>query len=188
MSSTSIMDRRKVTAARRFRPRRPDSLTISAQSDGDLGPDVAPRPTDLFLEATTPEGQPAVWFSDDWWLNALKRWKDHTLTIHILYTPAALTHEVVEHELAMVRRLKVPWRLIGHCYLSDIANPVTLHHLACSHYDEIRIIDADRPKTPSFAVTPARMTLTELIAAFREIQAAEQTALPLLTRRPNPDR
>ncbi len=187
MSTTSLKDRRKLAAARRYRPSGAEVIVFPADGEGDHGPEIMPRPTDLQLEVTYATGDLVTWFCDDWWLESLRRWKDYPLTIHIQRTPEALLHETVLYELEMVRRLAVPWRLIGHCYLSDVGHPLLLPRVATSQYDEIRIIDANRPATDEFAVHAAKLSLSEVFARLRDIQATEQVSRPLFTRAPDPD-
>lgn len=187
MGTASLMERRKVAAARRHRPAGTQVRVFPADGDGAHGPDTAPRPTDLHLETTYEDGLAVTWFDDNWWLETLRRWKDSPLTIHIQRTPDALLHPIVVHELEMVRRLVVPWRLVGHCYLSDIGHPLLLPRVAVSEYDEIRIIDTERPHTGDFEALPAKMALPEVFQRVRDIQAAEQVSRPLLTRAPDPD-
>lgn len=187
MSAPSLMERRKVAAARRRRPSGTQIREFPASGEGSHGPETAPRPTDLHLETTYEDGRVVSWFNDNWWLETLRRWKDRALTIHIQRTPDALLHSMMAYELEMVRRLEVPWRLVGHCYLSDIGHPLLLPRVAVSQYDEIRIINADRPSTADFEVRPPKLTLQEVFDRVREIQAAEQVSQPLLTRAPDPD-
>lgn len=187
MSTTSLTDRRKVTAARRHRPSGAEVKVFTADGDGAHGPQIAPRPTDLQIEATCANGALVTWFEDNWWLETLRRWKDSALTIHIQRTPDALLNEMVLYELDMLRRLGVPWRLVGHCYLSDIGHPLLLPRVAMSQYDEIRVIDANRPATDEFEVPATKLTLEEVFARVVEIQTAEQVSRPLLTRAADPD-
>lgn len=187
MSTTSLTDRRKVTAARRHRPAGAEARVFAADGDGAHGPQIAPRPTDLHIEATCANGALVTWFDDNWWLETLRRWKDCALTIHIQRAPDALLNETVLYELDMLRRLGVPWRLVGHCHLSDIGHPLLLSRVATSQYDEIRVIDANRPSTDEFEAHAAKLTLAEVFARVREIQTAEQVSRPLLTRAPDPN-
>ena len=187
MSATSLMERRKVTAARRHRPSGPQVRVFPANGEGSHGPDTAPTPSDLHLEVSYEDGRVVTWFDDNWWLETLRRWKDRPLNIHIQRTPDALLNPMVTHELGMVRRLMTPWRLVGHCYLSDIGHPLLLPRVATSQYEEIRIIDADRPCANEFETRPSKLTLREVFDRVRQIQAEEGVGHPLLTRAPDPD-
>ncbi len=186
MEVQSIAERRKVAVGRRRQPVGLRTVEFPAFGDGCHGPEIGPYPDELRLESTCDEGQIADWFDDNWWLETLRRWKDCVLTIHLLPTPDALLHPIVTHELEMVRRLQSPWRLIGHAYLSDIAHPLIVPRVAVSHYDEVRIIDRDRPVTDAFAPRPAKLTLAELMAQVHEIQSTEKLSSPLLTQAPVP--
>ncbi|NOS99612.1 MAG: hypothetical protein HOP29_03190, partial [Phycisphaerales bacterium] len=137
MNTPTLLERRRLTTARRHRPSGPTAMVFRAGDGGVHGPDKPPRPTDVHLETTYPDGTLVEWFNDNWWLESIRRWKDRPLTLHIQRTPAALLHEDVAYELEMVRRMETPWRLVGHCYLSDIARPDGIRRLAVNHYDEI---------------------------------------------------
>lgn len=187
MSAPSLMERRKVTAARRHGPSGPQTRLFPADGEGSHGPDTAPRPSDLHLEVTYEDGRVVTWFDDNWWLETLRRWKDCPLTIHVQRTRDALLSPMVTHELEMVRRLMTPWRLVGHCYLSDIGHPLLLPRVATSQYDEIRIIDADRPSTDECETRSPKLTLQEVFDRVRQIQTEEGVSHPLLTRAPDPD-
>jgi len=184
METPPLMERRKAAAARRRKPRRPQVREFAATGDGDHGPDTVPYPTELRLETTYDDGRIATWFDDTWWLETLRRWKDRSLTIHVLPTPEALLHPIVLHQLEMIRRMLTPWRVIGHCYLPEIAQPILMPRLAINQYDEVRIIDAQRPETEERDVRPARMTLDEVFERVRVIQIEQQADRPLLTRAP----
>lgn len=186
MQVESITERRKVALARRRQPMGVRTVEFPACGDGSHGPELGPYPDEMRVEATYEDGQIVTWFDDNWWLETLRRWKDHTLTIHLLPTPDALLHPVVTHELEMVRRLQTPWRLIGYAYRSDIGQRSVIRDAAVSRYDEIRVIDQDRPSTDSFAVRPAKFGLAEIFEQVRQAQAAERVSSPTLTRAPLP--
>ena len=86
----------------------------------------------------------------------------------------------------MLRRLQTPWRIIGHCYLSDIGHALLLPRVAVTHYDEIHVMDGDRPESKAFNLRPPKLTCEEVFDRVREIQAAEEVSRPLLTRAPAP--
>ncbi len=184
MEVRTLADQRKVAVARRRPAGRFQLLEVPADGDGDHGPVEGPFPDELRLELTTPVGQLVNWFDDAWWLETLRRWKDKTLAIHVLPSPDALFHPCVLHELEMVRRVQAPWKLIGHCYRSDVAHPMLVQRLAINPYDDIRIIDADRPATDAYEVRPSRMSFVELYEQVRTTQSAERSDGPLLTRAP----
>ena len=186
MQVESITERRKVAVARRHQPTGVHTVEFPACDDGIHGPELGAYPDELRLEATHQDGKIVDWFDDNWWLETLRRWKDRTLTIHLLPTPDALLHPQVTHELEMVRRLNTPWRLIGYAYLSDIGHKSVICDVAASRFDEIRVIDQQRPSTDAFAVRPATLELADVFEEFRHIQASEQVSGPILTRAPLP--
>ncbi len=186
MEVSSLAERRMVATARRRQPGGIHVVEFPATGEGSHGPNQGPHPEELRLETTYDNGQISVWFDDNWWLETLRRWKDCSLAIHILPTPDALLHPIVQYELEMVRRLQTPWRLIGHCCLSDIGHPLLMPRVAVNPYDEIRIIDRERSSTDSYEAHPAKLTLDEVFERVRTIQSAERVSAPLLTRAPEP--
>ena len=187
MAASTLMDRRKVTTARRHRPSSVDVRVLTADGDGALGPEIAPTPSEVHLEVTYNDGQVVTWFDDNWWLEILRRWKDRPLTIHFKPTPDALLHSFLIHELEMVRRLMVPWRLVGHCYLSDIGHPLLMSRVAVNPYDEIRIIDMERPSSDEFETKPSNVRFEDVISRVHEIQHRERIGRPIITRAPDPN-
>ncbi len=186
MQVQSLADQRRVAGTRRRRPTGIHMIEFPAMGDGSHGPKTGPFPEELRLETTYENGQIASWFDDNWWLETLHRWKDRPLTIHILPTPEALLHTIVLHELEMVRRLQISWKLIGHCYLSDVAHPQLVTRAAVNQYDEIRIIDEHRTPSESYEVRPAKLTIAEVFEQIKTIQASEKVSAPLMTRSPAP--
>lgn len=184
MEASTLLERRKVAAARRRRPAPANVRVFRAAGEGEHGPESDIHPTELRLEVTFPDGRLAVWFDDQWWMETLRRWKDQALTIHLLPTPDAVLHPVVLHELEMVRRLQTPWTVVGHCHLSDVGHPLLMPRLAVSPYDEIRIVDAQRPAAEGYESQSAGLSLAEVFDGVREIQAGHHVAKPLLTRSP----
>ena len=186
MKVESLADRRRVASSRRRRPAGIHVLEFLAMGDGAHGPNTGPFPEELRLEATYENGQISSWFDDHWWLETLQRWKSRPLTIHILPSPEALLHPIVLHELEMVRRMGIAWKLIGHCYLSDIAHAQMIERAAVNQYDEIRMIDEDRASSESYDVRPAQLTTAELFEEIKTIQSMEKVSAPLMTRAPVP--
>lgn len=175
---------RQVATARRRPPSGTKTIHIKADSDGDITDELGLYPTDIKLEATLEDGQIAQWFSDDWWIDMLQRFKDRSLSLHIMPTTDGLLHPIVLHELEMVRRLQTPWRLIGHCYLGDVGHSMLVSKVSLSPYDEIRVIPADRPESDRTVKREAQLTFEELAEQVRTVQIAEKTVYPLLTRAP----
>ena len=177
---------RMVATARRRAPGGIKTVHIKADSDGTLGDELGLFPTDIRIEATYDDGQIATWFSDDWWIELLQRYKDRPLTLHMMPTAEALLHPIVLHELEMVRRLQTPWRLIGHCYLSDIGHPMLISKIVASPYDEIRVVTENRPNNGKAVLRTSQLSLAELLERVKSQQMAEQSVYPLLTRAPSP--
>ncbi len=177
---------RTVTAARRRAPAGTKTIHIKADSNGSLGDELGMFPTDIRIDCTYDDGQITTWFSDDWWIDLLQRFKDRSLNLHIMPTAEALLHPIVLHELEMVRRLQTPWRLIGHCYLSDVGHPMLVNKIVFSPYDEIRIVTDERPCNGSAVKQSASLSLAELLDRVKTQQIADRTVYPLLTRAPAP--
>ncbi len=182
---TSEQDRRIATARRRP-PAGTKTTLVEATSDGDITNELGMFPTDIRLETTFDNGQISPWFVDDWWIAMLRRFKDHSLSLHVLPTTDALLHPIVMHELEMVRRLQTPWRLIGHCYLDDVGHSMLVHKISLAPYDEIRVITADRPQDDRSVKRVAQLSFEELAKRVRTQQIAEKMVYPLLTRAPLP--
>jgi hypothetical protein len=182
MDTNSWVDERRAASTRRQRPRPQCSIRVNASSDGSLGSKDPPIPTDLFVEATAPDGETAVWFDDWWWMECLSRWKNDPIVVHIEPTPAALLHPVVLHHVEMVRRVAPEWRVIGHCWLGELDLDASPDAIARSPYHEVRIIDAPMPEGQANANPHQPARLQDLITAVRHAQRAIDRTLPLLAR------
>ncbi len=186
METSTWVDQRRAAAARRERPRPQHGIRIEAASDGSLGPTDAPTPTDMYLEATTPDGETASWFDDWWWMECLSRWKNDHLIVHIQPTPAALLHPVVLHHMEMVRRVAPNWRVIGLCWLEELDLEASPEAIARSPYHEVRISDAPMPQAAAEANPNRPARIQDLVGAVRRAQKAIGRTLPVLTRESQP--
>jgi len=182
MDTKSWVDQRRAAAGRRQRPQPHCSIRVDASSDGSLGSKDPPIPTDLFVEATAPDGETAIWFDDWWWMECLSRWKNEVITVHIEPTPAALLHPVVLHHVEMVRRVASNWRIVGHCWLGELDLDASPDGIARSPYHEVRIIDAPMPDAQADANAHRPARLQDLITAVRRAQKAIDRTLPMLAR------
>jgi hypothetical protein len=186
METSSWVDQRRDAAARRQRPPQQQGIRIEAASDGSIGPTDAPTPTDLYIEATAPDGETAAWFDDWWWMECFSRWKNDRVIIHIQPTPAALLHPVVLHHVEMVRRIAPNWRVIGLCWLGELDLEASPEAIARSPYHEVRITDAPMPQGPNEANPNRPATVPDLVGAVRRAQKLIGRTLPVLTRESQP--
>ena len=175
-------ERRAAVQSVRKRPPASHRRTFTADSDGNHGPDDAPRPTDLFLETTHPSGEIAIWFDDVWWLESLRRWGDLPLVIHVLPSEAALLHPVVLHQVAMVGRVAPNWRVVGYGYAAEISGDTAVERLATSTYDEIHFVEGLRPGGPGSAPPRHALRIQDLFSRVRRIQQEQGATRPVLVR------
>lgn len=173
---------REAAAATRKRPVVPHRCTIRADGDGAHAPADGPTPTELYLEATDPTGEIAVWFDDAWWLESLQRWGGLRLAIHILPSQAALLHPVVLHHVAMVKRVAPNWRVVGYAYLHEINGEAGIERLATSAYDEVRFVDGPRPNCRDLVPAGHTLRIEDLFSRVRRIQQQGGTTRPMLVR------
>ncbi|HUU83280.1 MAG TPA: hypothetical protein VM243_07235 [Phycisphaerae bacterium] len=181
MSAWMRNEEREATEARRQRPVVPHRITFAAAGDGALGSDEVTAPTDVFLEVTEPGGDIADWFDDIWWAEVLRRWGDHSLTVHVLPSRQALLHSVVLHHVAMVRRVAPGWRVIGYGYCGEIVAEAELEALATSAYDQVRLVESDRPGLGD-GHHPRALGFEDLLARVRRLQVERGATRPILVR------
>lgn len=174
-------ERRAAEAARK-RPSTGRQLTLKARQDPDLGPDSAPAPTDLYLEATEPSGEVAVWFDDAWWMGALARWGDDSVRIHLLPSRGALLNPVVIHHMSMLLRVAPNWRLIGYGYADDLAEDAVIERIACSPYHEVRMKDGREAGKSKNGNGRRPVRIEDLFSAVRRAQRRLGATRPALTR------
>ena len=168
---------------RRKPPSTPPVRFVPFEGDGFVA-DLQPHDAgSLILEATNAEGETAPWFQDYWWTELVQHFAETALTIHFAPSPQAVLHPEVRHQVEMVRRVAPAWRMIGHAYRSDFLSAEDMRTVALSGFDEIRVIDADRPNW-----TPGRMrecaTAAEVLGAIRREQQQLGTNRPTLVRAP----
>jgi hypothetical protein len=182
MDAWMLSEQRANAEATRRRPDASQTRTFTATGDGGHGPEAAPEPTDVFLEATDPSGGIADWFDDRWWLETLRRWGGRSLVIHILPSEAALLHPVVLHHVAMVARVAPKWRVVGHGYAGEIGGDAAVERLATSAYDEVRFVEGIRPTAPKSASARFALRIEDLFARVRRIQREMGATRPVLVR------
>ena len=172
---------REDAAVRRQRPVPPHRIMFAAASDGEVDPQDPTPPTDIFLEATDPTGQIAEWFDDIWWMEALRRWGDRSLSIHLLPSPGALVHPVVLHHLVMAQRVAPNWRLIGYGYCAEISGDATVETLATSAYDQVWLVESSRSAS-SDRSSPHALRIEDLFSRVRRVQQQQGAMRPILVR------
>ena len=171
------------------RLRRPpgDPVHIRATVDGggEIGEDVASGPIELTVEVTDADGEPAVWFDDQWWTTLIERWADEPLTVHIAPTPTALLHPLTLYQLEMLRRVVPGWRIVGHAYADDVTSDDDVQLLAASAYDQVRFLDSPRSDPPQSDRCRSRSSIEELFGRIRREQARLGVSRPTLVRLPS---
>jgi hypothetical protein len=143
-----------------------------------LVPDDIDPPTEMHLEPTSAEGETALWLDDFFWLDLIRRWPQRQLTIQYKPTCRGLLHPVVLHQLTMLRRVAPEWRLVGHCFVSDLADDTLISQAALSLYHEIYIRDCDRPGVTVDASAPS---LEVILTRAAKVQAAARRTSPVIT-------
>jgi len=182
MDIAAWTDQRRTAARGRRRPRPAHANRFLANGRGKFDAEDVAKPTDVFIEATHPDGDTAAWFDDFWWLECLNRWKDDRLSMHVLPSPAALLHPAVLHQVDMARRIAPSWRMIGHCWLEELDLNASPDGIARSPYHEVRIIDAPMPERVG-QPNPARPPkVQDLITRVRLIQRETNRTMPTLVR------
>ncbi len=143
-----------------------------------LGPEDGEPPRELHIAATNAQGNLPVWLDDCFWLDVMKRWSSESIVVHIDATPGAMLHEVIFHQLCMLRRVAPKWRLVGHCHLSDLNGDEAVTMTALSPYHEVRVIDAMRS-----GVSGARaIRVEDAMARVRQVQRANKRTTPIIKR------
>jgi len=179
---------RDAVAVTRKRPALSHRIVFPAAGDGDPGPENAPRPSELLVEPTNPDGEVADWFDDVWWVELLRRWGDHPLTIHVLPSEAALLHPVVFHQVSMVKRVAPRWRVIAYGYCCDISGQGAVEALATSAYDEVRMFEGPRPDAVGGPPPAHVLRIADLFRQVRQIQRGQGATRPILVRATTPPR
>ena len=182
MDTSTWLDQRRAVSNARQRPRQQQCVRFAASSDGSHGPRDSAKPTDVYIEATDPHGETAVWFDDWWWMECLSRWKDDGLAVHILPSPAALLHPVVLHHVEMARRVAPGWRMVGYCWLEEMDFDAAPEAVARSPYHEVRVIDASMPQSAGGREPVQALRVQDFIGAVRRAQRGLGRPLPVLVR------
>lgn len=173
--------RRSVAELRRKPdPPSPDRIVhLSFEGGHEAALEDSAPPAELRLEGTCASGETPDWLDDFFWMDVLRRWSTLPLSIHILPTYESLLHPMIGYQMEMLRRVAREWRLIGHCYLSDLEPEGRPARMAMTVYHEIRIIDGRRPGCPPSAHP---LKIEEVIATMRQVQAATGRRTPIFAR------
>jgi len=172
--------KRQVAQQKRRPPGPAWSRRIAVDSRGELEPATDQTHIDLVLEVTDVLGEPAAWFDDFWWVDALTLYKDKLVTIHIAPTPKALFNPAVLHQMEMLRRVEKHWKAIGYAYANDFpAQAVTV--LVQAPYHEIRIIEAPRPLVEGLTGDEEALPLDDVMARY-DAYCVDSERSPILTR------
>ncbi|NOX59936.1 MAG: hypothetical protein GXP29_13915, partial [Planctomycetes bacterium] len=118
----------------------------------------------------------AAWLDDYFWMDLIQRWSDAPISIHLQPTPQVMQHEIINHQLNMLRRVVPHWRLIGQCYISDLEVQSVLQQTAVAVYHEVHILDGRRTDAPT---SKPSLDVEEAIAGMRDIQRANKRSTPI---------
>ena len=182
MDAWMLSEERASAEAGRRRPRAPHRHTFTAAGNGRHGREAAPDPTDLYLEATDPTGEVALWFDDIWWMESLRRWGHLSLVIHVLPSEAALLHPVVLHHVAMMDRVAQNWRVAGYGYAGEVAGDAAVERLATSAYHEVHFVEGVRPTARNSSPERFALRIEDLFARVRRVQQEMGATRPILVR------
>ncbi len=178
MNVTTREQQRNLAAKRRGKPGRVLIVRIPFDGTNDWEPQQSSPPTEIHLESTGASGETAVWLDDHFWMSLIQLWAQETIAVHFLATPGSLTNPVVRHQLNMLRRVVPNWRLIGHCYASDLTEDGVLSQAALGSHHELRLSDAHRP---GMQVSGHPLKIQDIAARIRKIQAANNRTTPIVT-------
>jgi len=173
---------RKTERQEAKRRRRPpgEGRVIRIPFDGTLNAaaDATDPPAEIQIEATDASGESADWLTDYFWVDLLGHWADEPIAVHFLPTPAGLLHPVLLHQTYMLRRITEHWRVVGHCYVSDLADQSRVAQAAVTPYHEIRVVDGPRPGVPALNLP----RIEDVIGRMRQAQSAQDRTSPVLVR------
>ena len=171
---------REMTMQRRRKPNAGLVVHIPFEGSDDFDVNNMEPPAELHLDATGPSGETAIWLDDYFWLELIRRWSAEPLTIHFHPTPKSLLHPTVIHQLKMLRRVAPKWRLVGHCYLDDLAPEGQIAEVALAVHHEIRIMDAAQPGDTHRGKQAHPLRIQNVVARIRRIQAANDRTTPII--------
>ncbi len=176
--NTGIRDKqRKETMQRRQKPGNSRIIRIPFGGFKEFKIDANDPPTELHLEPTGDSGETALWLDDHFWMELIQAWSKHPLSIHFLPTPDSIPHPVILHQINMLRRVTPSWRLIGHCYLSDLSKEGRITQVALSVYHEVRIIDGIRPGKNQ---NGRPLKIQDALSKIRQVQTANNRTTPIV--------
>lgn len=183
MDAIMRSEHRRQAQARRRPPQQPQRVFFPCAGAGECPQVDATKPLELMIAATDSTGEPAIWLTDAWWIDAVQLWKDQPVTVHLLATPGSLLNPVILHQLNMLKRIVPQWKVVAEGYVGDIHGSERLEYLAMSAYDDVQLIDGHRPGSPIGSMS---ITLAEVCARIGEIQAKHRIARPIITTLSSP--
>jgi hypothetical protein len=175
-------DTRSDVSARRKRPAAATQFIFPAACGGDFTRIGTEIPTEILVEPTYPTGEVAEWFDDAWWTEAIQRWGNTKLNVHILPSRLALCDPVVLHMMAMLKRIVPQWRLVGFGYAGEIDGETGPDALARSNYDEVRMTEGFRRTRKTDSNSRHILRIEDLFARVRRGQQARNATRPTLVR------
>lgn len=183
MDAIMRSEHRRQAQARRRPPQQARRVFFPCTDAGEFPQVDATKPLELMIAATDSTGEPAVWLTDAWWIDAVQLWKNQPVTVHLLATPGSLLNPVILHQLNMLKRIVPQWKVVAEGYVGDIHGSERLEYLAMSAYDDVRLIDGHRPGS---AIGSMSITLAEVCARIGEIQAKHRISRPIITTLSSP--
>lgn len=181
MDARMRTDQRSDAVRRRRKPGEGRIVHIPFDGNVPPAPADAEPPAEIIIDATDAAGVSADWLTDYFWLDILQQWSSQPVVIRFQPTHESLLNPVVLHQVNMLRRVAPEWRIVGECYLSDLAVEGRIAQAAVTGYHEIRVLDANRPGAPNSG-HPLR--LEDAAKRFRQVQTASQKTTPIFVRCP----
>jgi hypothetical protein len=177
MSTLLRKEQRMSTMQRRRKPGNERCLQFAFDAEGSLAGLDGDAPQEIHLEATNTDAEAAPWLDDYFWMELIQRWSDAPISVHFQPTKGSLLHGIIIHQLNMLRRVVPHWRLIGHCYLSDLEAEGVIEQTAVTVYHEIHVIDGRRPGAVD-SRHPLRVE--DAVATMRKVQRANKRNTPII--------
>jgi hypothetical protein len=177
-------DARSEIEQRRKAPVAPAHVVAAFDGAGKLDHAPDAKALTVTIECTNGAMELAYWLTDDWWATLMHHWADRAITIHIAPTPAALLNPVVLHQLTMLRRVAVSWRIVGQAYVDDVITDEAVTELAQSPYHEVRFSDCARVPAPPSDRSSWAPGIEDLFGRLRREQIRLGRTMPILVRLP----
>ncbi|MHC5112770.1 MAG: hypothetical protein ACYTHJ_23185 [Planctomycetota bacterium] len=173
---------RNAAIGRRVPPGRATRIVLKPDGKGLFPETLEPGALVLQIEATTPSGELASWYVDEWWSEVIAHLADRDVAVHFEPSPSSILHPVVMHHVSMLRRVVTHWRVVGYGYRSDVMSDDDVAVLATSGFHELRFLDVRRTN----AAHPDRQLfdqpIEDLFARIRRVQQARGATRPILVR------